>query len=95
MTVARGSSLTLAFTPPVSRAQLVAILLNDHVVAIAARKAGTAPVTSLPFPIPSDLTPGSYLLRLRVDGAESALVVETDRSKTTFNQYVAPVVTVT
>ena len=95
MTVARGGSLTLAFTPPVSRAQQVAILLNDRAVAIAARKAGTAPVASLPFPIPADFTPGSYLLRLRVDGAESALLVETDRSKTTFNQYVAPVVTVT
>jgi len=95
MTVARGGSLTLAFTPPVSRAQQVAILLNDRAVAIAARKAGSAPVASLPFPIPADFTPGSYLLRLRVDGAESALLVETDRSKTTFNQYVAPVVTVT
>jgi hypothetical protein len=95
ITVARGNSLTLAFTPPVSRAQQVALLLNDRAIAIAARKAGTAPVSSLAFPIPTDLSPGSYLVRLRIDGAESALVVETNQAKGTFNQYVAPVVTVT
>lgn len=95
ITVARGHPLTLTFNPAVARQQRASILLNDHEILIPARGPGTAPVNSLPFPIPAGFTPGTYLLRLRVDGAESALVVETDPTKPTFNQYIGPVVTVT
>jgi hypothetical protein len=93
--VARGQTLTLAVTPPVSRSQQVAILLDSREIAIAARPPGSSPVSSLDFPIPQAFPTGTYLLRLRVDGAESGLIVETDRTKPTFNQYIGPTVTVT
>jgi len=95
ISVARDATLTLSVAPPISRAQQVAILLNSLEIAIVARPPGSAPVTSLDFAIPKTFPTGTYLLRLRVDGAESPLVVETDPSKPTFNQYVGPTVTIT
>ena len=95
LTAARGSALSLTFTPLVSRSQHVSILVGDTEITVAARAPGSAPVSQLDFPIPAGLAPGTYLLRLRVDGAESGLMIETDPMKPTFNQYVAPAVTVT
>jgi hypothetical protein len=95
MTAARGGNLSLAFNPPAGRAQRVSILVGDREVVLSARPAGSLPVTTLNFPIPGDMQTGSFLLRLRVDGAESPLEVDTNPVSSTFNQYVAPVVTIT
>lgn len=40
----------------------------------------------------TDCAPGTYLVRLVVDGAESLLNVDTDPQSPTFEQYIAPVV---
>ena len=52
-------------------------------------------MTTLGFPIPATFPTGDYLLRLRVDGAESPLETDTDPNSPTFNQYIGPKVTIT
>jgi hypothetical protein len=41
-----------------------------------------------------DVEPGTYLVRVSVDGAESALVVDTDPASATFDRYVGPAVVI-
>jgi Pvc16 N-terminal domain/IPT/TIG domain len=95
ISAARNSTLNLAFQPPVARNQRLSLLIGDREVLLPARASGSAPVTSIGFPIPADMQTGSLLLRLRVDGAESPLTVDTNSASSTFNQYVAPTVTIT
>lgn len=91
ITVAPGNTLTLACDPAVERTQRVALLVGDQEIAIPARSAtGPAETTSLDFPIPGDFPAGTYLLRLRVEGAESAL--ETDPGT---GSYIGPLVEIT
>jgi hypothetical protein len=89
-----GQPLALEFTPSVGPRQRVSILVGDREIALPPRDPQSPPAGTLNFPIPSDFPPGTYLLRLRVDGAESPLEVDTDEASPTFNQYVNPVVTV-
>ncbi|AFZ24168.1 hypothetical protein Cylst_1919 [Cylindrospermum stagnale PCC 7417] len=42
----------------------------------------------------TDCLPGTYLVRLAVDGAESLLTVDTDRQSSTFEQYIAPILVI-
>jgi hypothetical protein len=95
ISVAAGDDLTLDLAPPVDRDQQVSILLGDREIAVPAREPDSAPVATVDIPIPGTFPPGSYLLRLRVDGAESQLEVGEDPSSPTFNQYTGPTVTVT
>jgi hypothetical protein len=95
LSVARGQVLTLAFTPAVAQSQQVSLLIGDQELALPARAAGTPPVSSLPFTVPSTFPTGTFLLRLRVDGADSPLTVDTDSNSPTFNQYNGPQVTIT
>ncbi|AUT00764.1 hypothetical protein CLI64_10345 [Nostoc sp. CENA543] len=44
--------------------------------------------------IVNDCPPGTYLVRLVVDGAESLLTVDTDPQSPTFEQYIAPLVVI-
>ncbi len=91
-TVSRESTLTLTVTPPVGRSQKVALLVDDRSIIIPSRSATT---TTLDFAFPADFPTGTYLLRVQVDGADSALDVDNDQSSPTFNQYIGPKVTVT
>lgn len=89
--VARGTTLTLPVSPPVSRSQRVALLLGDAAIAIPPRQPDTAPPTgSLDFPIPSAFPTGSFLMRVRVDDADSEL--DTD---SVTKRYTAPTLAVT
>ncbi len=91
--VARGTTLSLNCDPPVGRNQRVALLIGNHEIAIDARPAdGASATASLQFPIPADFPPGSYLVRISVDGAESTLQVSPD---TTNPVYTGPVLEVT
>jgi hypothetical protein len=87
--------LTLTVSPAVGHAQAAALLIGDSEIDLPARPAGSAPATSLGFTIPTSLSAGSYLLRLRVDGVESPLMTDTNQSSPTFNQYIGPKVTIT
>jgi hypothetical protein len=89
-----ASGLTLELAPPVTRTQRVVALLGD--VALArdlppfdpSDPNALDPVAEVHFDVPSAVANGSYLLRVQVDGAESAL--ETNAS----GVYDAPRVTV-
>ncbi|MFG6103119.1 DUF4255 domain-containing protein [Leptothoe sp. EHU-05/26/07-4] len=84
--VAQNQSLTLTVVTPVSERQQVQLLLGDQSISNF-QLVGALPTTTLTFDIPADFTPGEYLVRLRIDGAESELQPET-------GSYSAPTVTV-
>jgi uncharacterized protein DUF4255 len=77
-----GGNLQVSFTPPVGRTQRVAILLDEIPTPVgrasrsyvfrAPPRPPTAPDTAATLTIPfTGVTPGSYLVRAQVDGAES------------------------
>ncbi len=77
VTVARGATLTLDFAPPIGREQSVALLLNNDtqsfVIPLPTRLPTNPPTAStFGFAIPTTIAPGTFDLRVRVDGAESA-----------------------
>jgi hypothetical protein len=93
--VARGAGLALRFEPPVGRTQRLSALIGDQAVVIPPATIGDAPVNAMTFPVPADFPTGTFLLRLRVDGAESQLQVDTNPASPTFDQFVGPNITVT
>ena len=95
ITAARGATLTLDVTPPVASDQRVVLLIGDQALPLPARSAAAPPASTLSFPIPVNLSPGTFLLRVQVDGAQSLLAVDTDKDSPTFNQYTGPRVTIT
>jgi hypothetical protein len=94
--VAAGGTLTLDFSPSIGRDQAVALLIGDHTIEIPLRDP-TGPETSasLDFPIPADFPTGDHLLRVRVDGAESRLLVDEVETSPTYGDYIGPTVTIT
>lgn len=89
--VARGGTLTVTCDTPVGRAQQLALILGTTSIALPGRLP-TDPVTatSFAFTIPSTIGPGSQLVRLQVDGVDSALTYDA-----TAKRFTQPVVTVT
>ncbi len=89
--VVQGNILTLEVTPPITRRQRVSIMLGEQEIKIPQRP-DSAPVstTQLEFPIPVGFGAGDFLLRLRIDGAESVLSVDEITG-----EYNGPTVTVT
>jgi hypothetical protein len=89
-TVASGATLTVTLSPPVDRRQNVVLILDDITIARTVTASDPATEAQLRFKIPSTgVAPGSYLARVSVDGAETAL--EVDGTGT----YSGPLVTVT
>jgi hypothetical protein len=86
---ATNSTLTLAISPPVGRAQRVALLAGGTIPIVARPASGPAETASLDFPIPADYPTGTHLLRVQIDGAESPLEVDGT------GQFAAPTVTIT
>ncbi len=88
----RGTEMTLTLSPPVGPGQTVIAVIGEHGAArvLDTTAAGLSPTPTVTFPIPADfpLVTGA-LLRVQVDGAESAL--EVDNSTGAFN---GPLVTV-
>jgi hypothetical protein len=84
--------------PAVAWDQTAELLLGDFAVPQVSVSPGSSPVTSIPFQMPQPpLVPiptGTYLLRVRVDGAESRLQVDTNPASPTYLQYVGPTYTV-
>jgi hypothetical protein len=77
--VAHGSTLTLSCDPPVGRTQRVILMLGEYEITIPVRSAsGPETTVSLEFPIPADFPTGTYLMRISIDGAESALSISPD-----------------
>jgi hypothetical protein len=95
--VARGASLTFNVSPSVAVEQKATLILNDITMELPPRAPLSAPISSLSFAIPADFPTGPYLLRLRVNGAETALELESDAVEPDplQKEYVGPKVTVT
>ncbi|MGH9508408.1 MAG: Pvc16 family protein [Terriglobales bacterium] len=91
--VARRATLTLSNEPPPGRSQQAALVLGERAIPIPARPPSDPPTPTtdkLDFPIPADFPLGPHLVRVRVDGAESPLVQDTDENSPTFRQYIGP-----
>ena len=93
--------LTFSVVPPIAPHQRYALLLNE-LGAPANRDPGTfrfdavagkTAVGSPSIPIPG-VPAATYVVRLSVDGAESALVQETDANKPTYGEFIGPTVVV-
>ncbi|MEO8161443.1 MAG: hypothetical protein ABI588_08475, partial [Arenimonas sp.] len=76
--VAAGSDLAFIVTPAVAADQRVALLLDETSLALPDRATNSAPTSALSVRIPTDFKPGSYFVRVMVDGAQSDLLLETD-----------------
>lgn len=92
-----SGDVDLQVSPPVGARQRLMLLLNPA--------PGSAATTAHTFRAPSrtidtatptvavtGVEPGDYLVRLQVDGAESVLTVDEDPVSPTFEQYIAPTV---
>ncbi len=89
ISVAPGGSLTISFTPNVGPGQQVDFLIGDYTISLPQSSPITSPVGQLTLQVPATIPPNTYLLRIRVDGAESLLTVDGT------GKFAAPAVTVT
>ncbi len=98
-----GHVLTVPVSPIIGSNQRVILLLNQipttgatndnlraYTFVAPSREDDTSAIAIPVF----NVQPGEYLIRLQVDGAESLLTVNSDSSSPTFNQYIAPTVTI-
>jgi uncharacterized protein DUF4255/IPT/TIG domain-containing protein len=92
ISIAHGGTLTLDLAPPIGRKQSVTLLLNSDAnnYSIPSKKPLSDPATSIDFGIPASAVTGDYFARVRVDGAESALDVDSNTL-----EYTGPKVTIT
>jgi hypothetical protein len=89
-----GDTITVTITPAVQATQEKVLLLGDHAITALHVPFDSPPSNSIQFTLPKapdpEIAPGTYLARIRIDGAESRL---------TFNnltqQYTGPNYTVT
>jgi hypothetical protein len=90
---ARGSTLTLAFAPPIGREQSVTLLIGDDVILLPTRLRTDPPMANtFNFAIPATFPTGTFFLRVRVDGAETALTMDNAAPLPAYN---GPPVTIT
>jgi hypothetical protein len=106
--VSNTGNISLTFNPKVGRSQRVALLLSEkepvlnppaqafHIVAPAENglAAGVPETATILFPL-AGVAPGAYFVRVQVDGADSALDVDTTVGSATENQFIGPLITVT
>jgi hypothetical protein len=87
VTVARGSTLTLQISPSVGQTQRATLYVGDNALPIDERPV-SAPATSatLDFAIPANFPPGTFPLRVEIDGASSALILDTTQGSPTQGQ---------
>ena len=94
----RSASVSLTVRPAVGSQQRVALLLNELTAGAPDRTPAAfsfllppreADATSLTVPV-SGLRPGTYLVRLQVDGAESVPEVDEDPASPTFELVIGP-----
>ena len=92
ISIAHGGTLTLDLTPPIGRKQSVTLLLNSDAnnYSIPSEKPLSDPAASIDFEIPASAVTGDYFARVRVDGAESALDVDSNTL-----EYTGPKLTIT
>jgi hypothetical protein len=94
-----GDTLTLTLAPPVDRKQSVDLVLNsdtdNYVIPRTRQPNDPLTATSFDFEIPATAATHEYFVRVRVDGAETALEVDTNDQSPTYNQYIGPKLKIT
>jgi hypothetical protein len=84
-----GDTVTVTVQPPVRATQEKFLLLGDHVVPAVPVPFDAAPSQTIAFQLPQApapvIPPGTYFLRVRIDGAETRLTVNP-----TTQQYTGP-----
>lgn len=98
---ARSADVTIGLNPPVEKGQRFVLMLNQRNYAPGTRPAAytfdaikrESASDRVTVPI-REVKPGDYLVRVQVDGAESRLVIDTDRASPTVDQYIAPCVVI-
>src|SRR5262249_47255219 len=91
----RAADVRVKFTPAAGGDQQVTLelLTAEAVVMTTPAPARTADADTVTFPVRNGRA-GDYLGRVRVDGAESPLDIDTDPASPTFNQPIAPKITI-
>ena len=89
-----SAELTVQVNLPLGKKQRVVLALNEWSTDNPTAYQFDAPkrrenTNSLTVPI-TNVTPGEYLVRLMVDGAESQLSIDENRNSPTFDWYIAP-----
>jgi hypothetical protein len=86
--------ISVPVLPAVQAAQERTLLLGDLAVPGVPVQPGSAPVTNVLFQMPQPPNPpianGTYVMRVRIDGAESRLQVDLNPHSPTYLQYVGP-----
>ena len=89
-----GGIVSVPVDPAVVWTQTTELMLGDFVVAAVPPAPGNPPANAVQFQLPqppaAPIPTGTYLMRLRVDGAESRLQVDTNPASPTYLQYVGP-----
>lgn len=86
--------ISVPVTPAVKPTQERSLLLGDYVVPGVAPQPNDPPTKNVLFQLPqppNDAIPsGTYLMRVRIDGAESRLQIDNNVNSSTYQQYVGP-----
>ncbi len=91
--VAQGAALTIAVTPPVGNLQKVVVYLGDQAIPQVQGPLPPTPTTSntVTVTVPAATVPGTYPLRVEVDGAQSPLAQDMNPASPTFGQWLPQV----
>ena len=94
---APGGELSVAVTPRIAADQKVQLLLGATIaLSLATREPDSEPLADVKFTIPATFETGEkYLLRLRVDGVDSALTWEPNPAEPTQGKFTGPFLTIT
>lgn len=88
--ISRGNNLTVNFEPPIKPKQQALLLVGDQTFVIEKHQKENVPISSASVKISDEFPVGTYLLRLRVDGAESHLSIDDNPLSPTYLKYVDP-----
>jgi hypothetical protein len=100
--VSKDDKLTLTFAPSMAPSQKVSFLVGEYEIVLP-RQDSKVPISTLSASLSdnpalaksiADFPNKTYLLRIRVDEAESLLAVDTDQASATYGQFVWPAITV-
>ena len=83
--VALGGTVTVTVSPAVGSMQQATLFIGGTAIPIDQRpQSGPTSSSTLVFPIPATLAPGTYPLLLEIDGAQSTFTATTSGSTTTY-----------
>ena len=87
-----GNPLTLTLSPVVGVVQEAVVYIGDQAIPVPPRPlSGPATSATITIAVPSTTVAGTYPLRVEVDGAQSALTLDTNSGSPTFGQYLPQV----